>query len=120
MGSSLILVLVLIAFVLMGAANAPTNIKRFLRHPLLMGVVIWGSAHLLANGDNRSTILFGGLTIWAAVAIFSISRRDGQWLKPDAVPVAKDVVLTVIGAVIFAVVVFFHEYLAGVPAIAGI
>jgi len=120
MGSYLIPALVLIAFVLMGAANAPTNIKRFLRHPMLTGVIIWGVAHLLANGDNRSTILFGGLSIWAAVAIFTISRRDGPWTKPDPVPVSKDIVLVVIGTVIFAVVVFFHEYLAGVPAIAGV
>ena len=33
---------VLAAFVLMGAANAPTNIKRFLRHPMLTGIIVWG------------------------------------------------------------------------------
>lgn len=112
-------VLVLIAFVLMGAANAPTNIKRYLRHPMLTGVVVWGVAHLLANGDNRSLVLFGGLTVWALVAIVSISRRDGAWSKPDPVPVAKDAVLVVIGGVLFAVVAYFHEYLSGVPLVAA-
>lgn len=106
--------LVLVAFALMGAANAPTNIKRFLRHPMLTGVIVWGTAHLLANGDNRSIVLFGGLTIWAGIAIMTISRRDGAWSKPDAVPVMKDVVVFVIALVLTAVVAFFHEYLSGV------
>ena len=109
--------LVLAAFVLMGAANAPTNIKRYLRHPMLTGVIVWGVAHLLANGDNRSVILFGTLSAWAVVAIVAINRREGEWAKPEAVPVSKDIVLVVIGAVLTAVVAFFHEYLSGVPLI---
>lgn len=107
-------VLVAIAFVLMGAANVPTNIKRVLRHPMLTGVAVWGVAHLLANGDSRSLILFGGLTVWAAVAIVTISRRDGAWEKPEAVPVQKDLVLAVIGVVLTGVVAYFHEYLSGI------
>jgi len=118
LGSSLIWVLVLVAFVLMGAANAPTNIKRFLRHPMLTGVAVWGIAHLLANGDNRSVVLFGGLSVWALVAIFTVSRRDGEWKKPAAVPAAKDFVLVIIGAVLTAVVAYFHQYLSGVPIVA--
>ena len=109
--------LVAIAFILMGAANVPTNIKRYLRHPMLTGVVIWGVAHLLANGDSRSVVLFGGLTIWAILAIVLINRRDGAWMKPEAVPVVKDVTLVVIGVVLTAVVAFFHEYLSGIPLI---
>lgn len=106
--------LVFIAFALMGAANAPTNIKRFLRHPMLTGVIVWSIAHLLANGDNRSVVLFGGLGLWAAVAMVSISRRDGVWDKPAPVPIMKDVVLLVIGGVLTVAVAYFHEYLSGV------
>jgi uncharacterized membrane protein len=110
--------LVLIAFVLMGAGNAPTNIKCYLRHPMLTGVIVWGVAHLLANGDSRSIIVFGGLSIWAAIAIVAINRREAPWEKPDRVPVSKDVVLVVIGAVLTAVVGFFHEYLSGITLFA--
>lgn len=107
--------LVAIGFVMMGAANAPTNLKRYVRHPMLTGVVVWGLAHLLANGDNRSTILFGGLALWALLSIFTISARDGKWSKPEPVPVQKDVLLVAIGVALTAVVAYFHEYLSGVP-----
>ena len=107
--------LVLISFVLMGAANVPTNIKRVLRHPMLTGVILWGVAHLLANGDNRSVTLFGILTIWAAVSIVLINRREGEYTPPEAVPVQKDIVLVLVGAVLTSVVAYFHEYLSGMP-----
>jgi uncharacterized membrane protein len=107
--------LIVIAFVLMGAANAPTNLKRHLRHPMLTGVIVWGVAHLLANGDSRSVILFGGLTAWAVIAIITISKRDGEWEKPEPVATSKDIVLIAIGAALTTVVAFFHEYLSGVP-----
>jgi uncharacterized membrane protein len=106
--------LVLIAFVLMGAANAPTNLKCRLRHPMLTGVIVWAAAHLLANGDSRSVILFGGLGTWALIAIFTINRRDGAWEPPEPVPASKDIVLVAIGAALTALVAFFHEYLSGV------
>ncbi len=112
-------VLVLVAFVLMGAANAPTNVRRVLRHPMLTGVIVWGGAHLLVNGDNRSVVLFGGLIIWAVIAIVSISKREGEWTKPGAVPLSGDIVLVVVGALLTAVVAYFHEYLSGV-AILGL
>ena len=109
--------LVVVAFVLMGAGNAPTNLKRFLRHPMLTGVIVWAIAHLLANGDSRSVVLFGGLAIWAAVAMPLINRRDGPREPAQAVAVQKDIVLVMIGAILTVVVAYFHEYLAGVPVI---
>jgi uncharacterized membrane protein len=113
----LVAVLVLVAFILAGAANMPTNIKRVLRHPMLTGVMVWGVAHLLANGDSRALVLFGGLTVWAAIEMLAINRREGARVRPEPVPVQKDVMLIVAGAVLTAVVAYFHEYLSGVTLI---
>ena len=119
LGSPIIPVLVLVSFVLMAAANAPTNIRRFLRHPMLTGVIVWGVAHLLANGENRSVMLFGSMSLWALASIVSINRREGEWQKPTPIAISKDVVTVVISAVVFAIVLYFHETLFGVPAIPG-
>lgn len=105
--------LVLIGFILFIAPYHATNLKRFLRHPQLTGVAIWGVGHLLANGESRSIVLFGGLTVWAVIEILLLNRRDGAWVKPDPVPAKKDVILLVAGVVSYLVVAFSHQWLFG-------
>ena len=104
-----------LGFVLMAAANHPTRIGRVVRHPQLTGVLFWAVAHLLANGDSRSLVLFGGLAIWCVLTILLINRRDGAWVKPEPPSWAVEVVGAVIGLVVFGVFVFAHPWIAGVP-----
>jgi uncharacterized membrane protein len=118
-GSPVPAVLVLIAFVLFVAARVPSNIKRMLRHPQLTGLILWVVAHLLANGDSRSIALFGGLGCWALAEIVLINRRDGAWERPDARPILADVIVVIAAAFAFALVLYFHERLFGVPPIAA-
>ncbi len=113
-GSPVVPGLMLLSFLLFAAANAPGNIKRFLRHPMLTGMVVWAGAHLLANGDNRSVVLFGGLGAWAIIAMLTIKLRDGAWEKPEAVPFSRDPMTIVASIVMFAIVVYFHETVIGV------
>ena len=43
---------------------------------MLAGVKIWALAHLLANGDLGSILLFGRFLAWAVAARISVKRRD--------------------------------------------
>ena len=106
--------LMIVALVLFVASTVPTNLKRVIRHPQLTGFAIWAGAHLLANGDRRSLILFGGLGLWAVLAILSINRRDGAWVKPDPLPMTAEVKPLAIAIVAFAVLFFAHPWLFGV------
>jgi uncharacterized membrane protein len=109
---------VLIAFVLFSASHGNNNIKRFVRHPQLSSVVLWGLAHLLANGESRSIVLFGGLTLWAVIQTVLINRRDGAWVKPDPAPRRKDVIAVVAGVVVYAIFAHLHLWLFGVSPFA--
>ncbi len=113
-GSPIVTALMLLSFILFAAADAPGNIKRFLRHPMLAGMAVWAGAHLLANGDNRSVVLFGGLGAWAIIAMLTISLRDGHWEKPGAVPFSRDLMTIVASAALFGIVIYFHEAVIGV------
>jgi uncharacterized membrane protein len=104
---------VLIGFILFLAPYHATNIKRFLRHPQLAGVMMWGIGHLLANGEARSVVLFAGLALWALVEMILLNRRDGAWTKPDPVPLKKDIILAVAGAVFYGVIAASHQWLFG-------
>ena len=112
-GRHLASLLVLIAFILFIASHHATNLKRFVRHPQLSGVALWGIAHLLANGEGRSIVLFGGLALWAIIEIFLLNRRDGAWVKPDPVPRKKDVILLVAGFTTYIIVALAHQWLFG-------
>ena len=53
------------ASIMVAAAYIPGNIKRVLKHPMLVGVKTWAVAHLCANGDLGGIILFGSVLVWA-------------------------------------------------------
>jgi uncharacterized membrane protein len=113
------LLLVYPALVLFVASGLPTNIKRVLRHPQLSGVLVWSVGHLLANGESRSLVLFGGMAAWALVEMLTINRRDGDWVRPKPIPASGDLKPILIAAVAYGVLLFAHPYLSGVSAMPG-
>ncbi len=114
----LAMTLVPIAVILFISARAPTDIKQFIRHPQLTGVKLWAVAHLLANGEQRSIVLFGGLLAWAVLEVIFINRRDGARVKPPRVGMAKTLVSALIGLVVAAVLIYVHPWIAGRPVMA--
>lgn len=106
--------LMLVASVLFIATVLPTNLKRLVRHPQMTGTLIWSVTHLLANGDSRSIVLFGGLGLWSILEILFCNRRDGAWQKPAPVPLGKDVMYVVAGVILFAAFAYLHRGLFGV------
>lgn len=111
---------VLASFILLPAAYMPGYIKAKAKHPMLAAVKIWALAHLLANGDLGSIILFGSLLGWAVVARISIKRRTdapSAISAPVTAPQVKyDVIALVIGLVAYIAFAFWlHQLLIGVP-----
>jgi uncharacterized membrane protein len=117
----LALLLVWIAFILFYAAYAPGHIKARLKHPMLAGVKIWAFAHLLANGDLGSILLFGSILVWAVLARISVKRRDvAAQHGGTAAPAGwrNDVLAVVVGTAIYLAFVFWlHPWLIGVPVL---
>lgn len=117
----LALLLVLIAFICVAAAYLPGHIKRRLKHPILVGVKIWAVAHLLANGDLGSILLFGSILAWAVVARISAKRRDvAAQHGGTAAPAGwrNDILAVVIGTAAYVIfVLWLHPLLIGVPVL---
>jgi uncharacterized membrane protein len=105
--------LMLAGFVLFFAPYPPNNIRRALRHPQLTGVACWGIGHLLANGEGRSIVLFGGLALWAIIEMVVINRRDGPWTPPAAVARKNDIVLVAAALAAYVVMAAAHQWLFG-------
>lgn len=107
-------------FILLAAAYLPGRIKAAVKHPMLLAVKMWATAHLLANGDLGSMLLFGGFLVWAVLARISAKRRQED--IPGAASIApsasNDLIAIGIGLAAYAAMVFWlHPLLIGVPVI---
>ena len=109
--------LTLLAFILLAAAYVPRNaIRARLHHPMVLGVMCWAVAHLLANGNRAHVVLFGSFLVWAAFSFRAARARDRAALTLYPAGTASGTALTVVvGAVAWAVFAFWaHGLLIGI------
>ena len=113
------LLLMLPVFPLVLAAYMPGRIQRTLKHPMLIGVLFWALAHLLANGTLADVMLFGSFLVWAAADLASLLRRRAPAV-PGAPPGKRnDLIAAVAGLALYvAFILFLHKWLIGIPPIA--
>jgi len=48
---------------------------RITRHPIMWGIMLWAAAHILARGDLKSLIFFGGFLVLAALGTLLMDAR---------------------------------------------
>ena len=110
--------LMLVAFFVYGMSATTGSLRGKMRHPQLVAVKIWAVAHLLANGDLASIILFGGMLAWAIGSVILINRSE-PWERPEPGDPKKNILLAVITLVMFTVVAGIHIWL-GVNPFGGV
>ena len=115
----------LTACIFVAAGNLPHSyLKESLTHPMLLGIIVWGVAHLLSNGDLASALLFGGLSLWAAVKIVSLQRGARRTLSSAASSAAPaitarkpslywDATAVISGTIVYGTLLVFHGPLFG-------
>jgi uncharacterized membrane protein len=108
-----------VAFMLVVVANVPGRLRRALRHPMLVGVLIWSVLHLLANGDLASNLLFSAFALWTVFAILSAEYRGKRPAAADGKlgNFAFDLIGAVVGLLAFWLVLHFHADLFGVAPV---
>lgn len=114
------MVLMVPAFIFLVAAYVPGRIKEKVRHPFLIAIKTWALAHLIANGDLASIILFGS---FLAYAVFDRVALKGR--KPTALIETasrggprNDLIAVVLGILFYVVfLMWLHPLLIGVPVV---
>jgi len=105
------------AMILLVAAYVPSRVRRVVRHPMLISVTLWALAHLLANGDLASVLLFGSFLVYGIYDWISVNQRQalGPLGKAQGGPVG-DVAALAGGLALYALMLFWgHQKLTGVP-----
>lgn len=110
------LLLMLPVFPLFLAAYLPGRIQRAARHPMLLAVILWSIAHLLANGTIADVVLFGAFLIWAVADRISVGHRTVPHRVPGAPAGAfNDIAAVSAGLVLYGgFLVWAHAWLVGV------
>ncbi len=115
--------LMLPAMILLVAAFIPSRIRTAVRHPMLAAIKIWAFAHLIANGDLGSLLLFGSFLAFAVYDRISVKRRGALGPLGNAVPgsALNDVAVVVIGIGLYAATLLgLHQWLIGVAPMPGL
>ena len=111
--------LMLPAVILVVASYIRGRIYTTLKHPMLTGIKLWAAAHLLANGDLGSIILFGSFLAWAVFDRISLKRRTDGGAPP--IPVGgpgNDLIAVAVGLIAYLALAFaFHPVVIGVPVV---
>jgi uncharacterized membrane protein len=109
------------------------------RHPFLAGVTLWALAHLVANGDAASVLLFGGMAVLAVGGMVAIDHKRAAKLGEAWVTYAANTSRVPFGAalagrvkvdwagigwarplagvVLYVVLLAAHDWLFGVPVV---
>ncbi|HEY8264173.1 MAG TPA: NnrU family protein [Methyloceanibacter sp.] len=119
----LALLLMLPVFPLLFAAYLPGKIKAKVRHPMLAAIKFWALAHLIANGDLASIILFGSFLAYAVVDRILVKRRGGAELVlavSEAEARRNDLISLGAGLALYVAFLFWlHPLLIGVSPLAS-
>ena len=111
-----VFLLMIPAMILLVAAYVPSRIRSAVGHPMLTALMIWAFAHLLANGDLASVLLFGSLLAYAVYDRLSVvSRASPGPLGNAKGGVLNDLLVVVAGLGLYALMLFWgHAKLTGV------
>jgi uncharacterized membrane protein len=114
------MLLMIPAFILLVAAYVPGRIKAKVKNPFLDAISTWSLAHLIANGDLASMMLFGSFLAYAVFDRIALKRRAATGLVTVAEtgPARNDVIAVVGGLALYAIfLVWLHPLLIGVPVL---
>lgn len=109
--------LMLFASIFVTAVFFPSHIKAKLKYPGLTAVKTWSLAHLIANGDLGSILMFGTFLGWAVFARISAKHRADEVMPVAPAGYTNDIIVVLLGIVIYLALGFaFHPVFIGVPA----
>lgn len=110
----LTMLLVLLAFILIGASHGKGYLKAWLHNPMSIGIVLWAGSHLLVNGQRADVWLFAPFLV---IGLADIVMSEIRGKRPQHTPrIRSDVVAVIVGMVLYVVFLFgFHPYVLNVP-----
>ena len=105
----------LVGFLCVGIFLFRGSWRNKLKYPMAMGVSLWALGHVLANGDNRTTLLFVGLAGFAVLHAV-LKSRCGPF-APSVEREGHNLLSLMAGLALYGLAAQLHVVIAGVPLV---
>jgi uncharacterized membrane protein len=105
---------ILAGFILIANTGSRSHLRLWVGHPFSLGIVLWSTAHLVANGERAVVFIFA---IFLLVALVDVAVSLWRGKKPAYEPTwSYDIRGLVAGILLFLfLMLVFHPYVLGVP-----
>jgi len=107
--------LTLLAFLCLGIFLFRGSWRQKLRYPMAIGVALWAAGHLLANGDGKSLVFFGGLG--AAAILQAVLMRGGEERPEPDIRQGHNFLSIMAGLALYALMTQLHYAITGMPLV---
>jgi uncharacterized membrane protein len=105
----------LLGFLCIGIFAFRGSWRNKLKYPMAIGVSLWAVGHLMANGDQRSFLFFGGLGFIAI--LFAVLKNDNVPFVPSEVREGHNPMSLLGGVALYGIAAQLHYAVAGVPLV---
>ncbi|MEK9891306.1 MAG: NnrU family protein [Pseudomonadales bacterium] len=102
------------AWFFMLSANLPGRCRALVRHPMTIGIMLWGIGHALINPHVNAWLLFLGFAGFVLLSALT-ARARGKGQGSDSGSIKMDVLAAAIAGLATWLSYRFHEVIAGVP-----
>jgi uncharacterized membrane protein len=107
--------LTLLGFLCIGIFAFRGSWRNTLKYPMAIGVSLWAFGHLLANGDQRSVLMFAGLGVIAIV--FAVLKNSNGLFVPSEVRQGHNLISLLGGIALYGIAAQLHDVIVGVPLV---
>ncbi len=110
------MLLVLLGFIAIGASHGKGYLKLWLKQPMSIGVALWSTGHLLANGKRADVYLFGTFLV---IAVLDIVLSTARGKVPVHQPrIRSDIIAVIVGIVLYLLfLLWFHPHVLNLPIV---
>jgi uncharacterized membrane protein len=108
------MLLVLFGFIFLAASHGKSYLRLWVRNPMSIGIALWATGHLLANGKRVDLYFFGTFLLVVLLDIgLSTVRGKAPLYEPR---VRSDIIAVIVGMVLYVIFLFgFHPYVLNLP-----
>ena len=98
--------------ILLAWAELPCSIKSTLRHPMLLGILLFSVSHLFANGDLASVLLIGSFGLYAMLTMYRLGFQRDKTATKTSTP-GWNLLGVAVGTLAYGLIFFFHQQITG-------